>query len=59
MLTRLGLEREADVIGRLDEDFYPEQTAKASRADDALVFCTGKPLINRVAACRTFGANKE
>ena len=48
MLTRLGLEREADVIGRLDEDFYPEQTAKAYRADDALVFRSGKPLINRL-----------
>jgi AraC-like DNA-binding protein len=48
MWTRLGLESEADVIGRLDEDFFPEQTAKAYRADDALVFRTGKPLINRL-----------
>ena len=48
MWTRLGLEAEADVIGRLDEDFYPEQAAKAYRADDALVFRTGKPLINRL-----------
>jgi len=48
MWIRLGLEREADVIGRLDEDFYPEQAAKAYRADDALVFRTGKPLINRL-----------
>ncbi len=46
--TRLGLESEADVIGRPDEDFFPEQTAKAYRADDALVFRTGKPLINRL-----------
>jgi AraC-like DNA-binding protein len=46
--TRLGLESEADVIGRLDEDFYPEQAAKSFRADDALVFRTGKPLINRL-----------
>ncbi|MDH4455419.1 MAG: helix-turn-helix domain-containing protein [Verrucomicrobiota bacterium] len=48
MWTRLGLESEADVIGRLDEDFYPEQAAKSFRADDALVFRTGKPLINRL-----------
>jgi AraC-like DNA-binding protein len=48
MWTRLGLEGEAAVIGRLDEDFYPEQAAKAYRADDALVFRTGKPLINRL-----------
>jgi AraC-like DNA-binding protein len=48
MWTRLGLEGEADVIGRLDEDFYPEQAAKSYRADDALVFRTGKPLINRL-----------
>ena len=48
MWTRLGLEGEAEVIGRLDEDFYPEQAAKAYRADDALVFRTGKPLINRL-----------
>jgi len=48
MWTRLGLEGEPDVIGRLDEDFYPEQAAKAYRADDALVFRTGKPLINRL-----------
>jgi AraC-like DNA-binding protein len=46
--TRLGLESEAEVIGRLDEDFYPEQAAKSFRADDALVFRTGKPLINRL-----------
>lgn len=48
MWTRLGFESEAEVIGRLDEDFYPEQAAKAYRADDALVFRTGKPLINRL-----------
>lgn len=48
MLTRLGHEREVDVIGQLDENFYPEQVAKAYRADDALVFRTGKPLINRL-----------
>ena len=48
MWTRLGLEGEANVIGRLDEDFYPEQAAKSFRADDALVFRTGKPLINRL-----------
>jgi AraC-like DNA-binding protein len=48
MWTRLGLEREADVIGRLDEDIYPEQAAKAYRADDEFVFRTGKPLINRL-----------
>ncbi len=48
MLARLGHEREADVIGQFDENFYPEQAAKAYRADDALVFRTGKPLINRL-----------
>ena len=48
MWNRLGLECEADVIGRLDEDIYPEQAAKAYRADDELVFRTGKPLINRL-----------
>jgi AraC-like DNA-binding protein len=48
MWTRLGLEREADLIGRLDEDFYPEQAARTFREDDALVFRTGKPLINRL-----------
>lgn len=47
-LARLGVAREADVIGRLDDDFYPEQTARAYRADDALVFRSGKPLINRL-----------
>ena len=48
MLTRLGLEREVDLIGRPDEDFYPAHAAKAYRDDDALVFRTGKPLINRL-----------
>jgi AraC-like DNA-binding protein len=48
MLTRLGHEHEVDVIGQLDVNFYPEQVAKAYRADDALVFRTGKPLINRL-----------
>ena len=48
MLTRLGHEHEVDVIGQLDVNFYPEQVAKAYRADDALVFRTEKPLINRL-----------
>ncbi len=43
----LGLEPK-DVIGRTDFDFFPKKTAEKMVQDDALVFNTGKPVLDKV-----------
>ena len=48
ILSRLGLKRETDFIGRTDHDVFPRHLADAYTADDAIVFQTGKPLVNRL-----------
>lgn len=48
MLERLGLKRESDIVGRVDEDFFDPQTAQIFREDDQIVFTSGKPLVNRL-----------
>jgi AraC-like DNA-binding protein len=48
ILSRLGLKSEADFIGRTDHDVFPKRLADAYTADDAQVFRTGRPLINRL-----------
>ena len=48
LVARLGLEREVDLIGARDEDFFPPHIARGFREDDKLVFRTGKPLKNRL-----------
>ena len=48
ILKRLGLEREDDFIGATDHEMYPVHLADAYIKDDAEVFRTGKPLLNRL-----------
>lgn len=44
----LGARSEADIIGRLDHDFFPPHAADHFRRDDEWVMTTGQPLIGRV-----------
>jgi len=44
----LGVQSEADLIGRTDYDFFPQHAADHFRRDDELVMSTGRPLIGRV-----------
>ena len=48
ILSRLGLQREEEFIGRTDHEMYPASLADAYTKDDAEVFRTGKPLVNRL-----------
>ncbi len=48
LVERLGFQSEADVAGHMDEEFVPENVAKAFRSDDELVFESREPLINRL-----------
>lgn len=48
VLARLGLATEADFIGLRDHDVFPRALADAYVADDAEVFRTGRPLVNRL-----------
>lgn len=48
LLARLGVAREADLVGTRDEKFFPPHIARGFRQDDELVFRTGKPLKNRL-----------
>lgn len=48
ILARLGMRGESDFIGKTDHDVFPRHLADAFVVDDALVFRTGKPLVNRL-----------
>lgn len=48
IFERLGAKEEADILGARDEDLFPPHIAKGYRDDDALVFRTGKPLLDRL-----------
>ncbi len=48
ILTRLGVQREAEVIGTLDEAFFPSAIASSFRDDDQFVFRTGTTLSDRL-----------
>ncbi len=48
ILNRLGMTTESDFIGKTDAEVYPPHLADAYRADDDLVFSTGKPLLDRL-----------
>ena len=45
---RFGIKSESELVGSLDERFFPPEVAKAYREDDAQVMRSGKPLINRL-----------
>lgn len=44
----LGARSEAEIIGRMDDDFFPQHAADHFKRDDQLVMSTGQPLIGRV-----------
>ncbi|MGB7767672.1 MAG: PAS domain S-box protein [Verrucomicrobiia bacterium] len=46
-LMNFGLKSEAEVLGKTDFDFFPQQIAAAFFADDQAVLKTGQPVINR------------
>lgn len=48
ILNRLGYRTEEELIGKRDEDLYPPALAQAYSADDAEVFRTGEPLVERL-----------
>ncbi len=45
---RFGIRSERELIGAMDEKFFPPEVAKAYREDDQRVIRSGKPLINRL-----------
>lgn len=47
-LEKLGLDREEDLIGKDDYDFFPERLIKVFHRDDERVIKTREPLIDRV-----------
>ncbi|HVW01733.1 MAG TPA: AraC family transcriptional regulator [Planctomycetaceae bacterium] len=44
----LGAKSEADIVGRTDDEFFPQHAADHFRRDDELVMSSGSPLIGRV-----------
>lgn len=50
ILTRFGLERESDIVGTTDYDYFPEHIADAFLRDDQTVLRSGQALLNRVEA---------
>lgn len=42
----MGADKPADIIGRTDFDFFPQELAERYYADEQQIFLTGKPLIN-------------
>jgi PAS domain S-box-containing protein len=45
---RFGIKSERELVGAMDEKFFPPEVAKAYREDDQKVIRSGKPLINRL-----------
>jgi AraC-like DNA-binding protein len=45
---RFGIKSERELVGAMDEKFFPAEVAKAYREDDQIVIRSGKPLVNRL-----------
>jgi PAS domain-containing protein len=45
---RFGIKSERELVGEMDEKFFPPEVARAYREDDQKVILSGKPLINRI-----------
>ena len=43
----MGLQSEAEALGKNDYESFPKELAKGFNADDRLVIQTGQPVINR------------
>jgi AraC-like DNA-binding protein len=48
ILERLGFREESEFIGKRDHEVFPPQLAAAYAEDDAEVFRTGRPLVDRL-----------
>lgn len=46
--ARFGIKGEEELVGAMDEKFFPPEVAKAYREDDQRVIRSGKPIINRL-----------
>lgn len=46
--ARFGIKSERELVGAMDEKFFPAEVAQAFREDDQKVMRTRKPLINRL-----------
>ena len=46
-MHNIGLQSEAEVLGKDDFDLYPKELAEGFIADDRIVIQTGQPVINR------------
>lgn len=46
--ARFGIRGEEELVGAMDEKFFPPEVAKAYREDDQRVIRSGKPIINRL-----------
>jgi AraC-like DNA-binding protein len=49
-LRRIGVEREEDVLGKMDDFLHPPNVVKAIREDDLRVMRTREPMVDRVEA---------
>jgi AraC-like DNA-binding protein len=48
ILTLFNAAKKADVLGKTDWDFYPEEIAKEIIQDDRAVIETGRPIVNKL-----------
>lgn len=46
--ARFGIKGEQELVGAMDEKFFPPEVAKAYREDDQRVIRSGRPIINRL-----------
>ena len=46
--ARFGIRGEEELVGAMDEKFFPPDVAKAYREDDERVIRSGKPILNRL-----------
>jgi AraC-like DNA-binding protein len=46
--ARFGIKHEQELVGAMDEKFFPAELARTFREDDQMVIRSGKPLINRL-----------
>src|SRR5260370_33343217 len=46
-VRNMGLQSEAEVLGKNDFDVFPEELAEGFFADDQMVLRTGQPVLNR------------
>lgn len=55
LLRRLGFEKESEVLGHRDSDFFPPAVAERYRTEDQLVMSKNKPVVDQIC----FVPNKQ